>query len=77
MSKRNNGVAEPWQYFTPSQLGLSDMDVKAIQEVVGAFPDTKIGRETIYNMCAYIYRNAILKDKGMHWYDLKWHESRR
>ena len=77
MCKRNNGVAESWQYFTPSQLGLSDADVRKIQRAVGAFDDAKIGRETIYNMCAYIYRSAILKDNGKHWYDLKWHESRR
>lgn len=76
MSNRNNSIAEPWQYFIPSQLGLSNMDVMAIQRVVGAHPDAKIGRETIYNMCAYIYRNAILKDKGKHWYDLRWYERR-
>lgn len=71
---KNNGVAESWQYFEPSQLRLCDTDVKAIQKAVGAFPDGKIGKETIYNMCAYIFKDAILKDKGIHWYDQKWYE---
>ena len=74
MCRKKNGIAEPWQYLTPSQLGLRNTDVHMVQRLVGAIPDEKIGRETIYNMIAYIYRNEIQEKPEKQWYDYTWRQ---
>lgn len=73
---RKNGVANPWEYFTPEQLDIPRYDVLKIQRIVNAAPDAKIGIETIYNMCAYIYKNEVIRANGKRWYNCSWYEKR-